>query len=119
MMVKVSSDEIYASEFVLMIRRPPRSTLFPYTTLCRSTSSHRARRVREGGLAGDGGRHGGAREARLRGRVGDAHPLRVARSEERTPELPSPQNIVCLLLLYTLSPRCDTLSFRRPAALLH
>src|SRR3712207_5552586 len=36
-------------------------------------SSHRARRVREGGLAGDGGRHGGGREARLRGRVRDAH----------------------------------------------
>src|SRR6266571_1631076 len=63
--------------FFLMIRRPPRSTLFPYTTLFRS------------GTARDGGRGGG-------------HPWprrRRGRSEEHTSELQSHVNLVCRLLL--------------------
>src|SRR5438046_9308540 len=68
--------------FFLLIRRPPRSTLFPYTTLFRSRSN------------------------RLPGTVGD--PLRRAfgngvrvgaRSEEHTSELQSLTNLVCRLLL--------------------
>src|SRR6266511_2261821 len=61
-----------------MIRRPPRSTLFPYTTLFRSCSRRlcvRARRSPRG-----------------------FHPCR-ARSEEHTSELQSRENLVCRLLL--------------------
>src|SRR5690242_21402359 len=63
-----------------MIRRPPRSTLFPYTTLFRSP----APRLR--------GRRGAAR--RSRGRTEPA-----GRSEEHTSELQSHVNLVCRLLL--------------------
>src|ERR1022692_3925853 len=63
-----------------MIRRPPRSTLFPYTTLFRSGVSDRlVRRV-----ADDADAH---------------HPRHSHRSEEHTSELQSPCNIVCRLLL--------------------
>src|SRR5256885_13109217 len=68
-----------------MIRRPPRSTLFPYTTLFRSRP-HAAQR-------GDVRRTA----ARLRLSV-VRHPL-VRRSEEHTSELQSPCNLVCRLLL--------------------
>src|SRR2546430_10268728 len=67
-----------------MIRRPPRSTLFPYTTLFRSPGGGSAR-----------GR------ARLRGEVGDPSVAGRARerSEEHTSELQSQSNLVCRLLL--------------------
>src|ERR1039457_6020946 len=62
-----------------MIRRPPRSTLFPYTTLFRS-------------------RHvTGPKDARTLS--GDARATHVHRSEEHTSELQSPCNLVCRLLL--------------------
>src|SRR5256885_11085887 len=72
-----------------MIRRPPRSTLFPYTTLFRSPAG-------EGGAGRAPGRAGGP--ARL---PHPAHPGRGARlrSEEHTSELQSPCNLVCRLLL--------------------
>src|ERR1039457_7375765 len=63
--------------FFLMIRRPPRSTLFPYTTLFRSGSLNQAD-------------------------VDDAishHGIPALRSEEHTSELQSPCNLVCRLLL--------------------
>src|SRR5256885_13255889 len=70
-----------------MIRRPPRSTLFPYTTLFRSL----AKRVERGKRRSRSGGHlkCGAWLARLRGQ----------RSEEHTSELQSPCNLVCRLLL--------------------
>src|SRR2546426_3793519 len=68
-----------------MIRRPPRSTLFPYTTLFRSIAEVAA------GARVHGGRQHEAR------RIGEAH--RGARSEEHTSELQSPCNLVCRLLL--------------------
>src|SRR2546430_3969471 len=73
--------------FFLMIRRPPRSTLFPYTTLFRS----RVVPVREGE------RQAGA----ARGAQEDATDLARAdeRSEEHTSELQSQSNLVCRLLL--------------------
>src|SRR5256885_7189909 len=79
--------------FFLMIRRPPRSTLFPYTTLFRSHA--RSRDLRQ--LLGEGrsGRRGGGGPALSR-RVG---PTGQARSEEHTSELQSPCNLVCRLLL--------------------
>src|SRR5262249_57065388 len=72
-----------------MIRRPPRSTLFPYTTLFRShepRASHR--RHEDVGLA----RHG----------------AQVARSEEHTSELQSLTNLVCRLLLEKKNTVSDT-----------
>src|SRR2546430_15458997 len=66
--------------FFLMIRRPPRSTLFPYTTLFRS--SH----PRDADLPDGGGRGVDERGKRRR-------------SEEHTSELQSQSNLVCRLLL--------------------
>src|SRR3712207_9130055 len=83
--------------FFLMIRRPPRSTLFPYTTLFRSPT---------GGCRCTGRRSGSRRPARRRTasgrrcRCGRRHRCRVpARSEEHTSELQSRQYLVCRLLL--------------------
>src|SRR3712207_8568620 len=76
-----------------MIRRPPRSTLFPYTTLFRSR-----RAAREQG----GGRSGSARGASGPAAAGGSAHLGVevsARSEEHTSELQSRQYLVCRLLL--------------------
>src|SRR5690606_41479786 len=82
--------------FFLMMRRQPRSTLFPYTTLFRS---------------GRGGRPAARHHARTPGRVRPAQPpaggrrpqerplRRRARSEEHTSELQSRENLVCRLLL--------------------
>src|SRR5256885_6466563 len=75
-----------------MIRRPPRSTLFPYTTLFRS-----GRRVSPASLDGLGGV---PRGTSLRRHVGPVHACAQAtRSEEHTSELQSPCNLVCRLLL--------------------
>src|SRR2546426_4905941 len=67
--------------FFLMIRRPPRSTLFPYTTLFRSFDF--------------------AQRCRIEAVAADLALLRVHqhRSEEHTSELQSPCNLVCRLLL--------------------
>src|SRR5256885_7907117 len=77
--------------FFLMIRRPPRSTLFPYTTLFRS--HHAARggaRLRRASFR----RHDGARAG-----AHQPQPDAPCRSEEHTSELQSPCNLVCRLLL--------------------
>src|SRR3712207_8754389 len=82
-----------------MIRRPPRSTLFPYTTLFRSPSPARRRtavRARPRPALGAAGRRGRDGRARARGGGG---PLRARRSEEHTSELQSRQYLVCRLLL--------------------
>src|SRR5256885_11435873 len=90
-----------------MIRRPPRSTLFPYTTLFRSGAAGIGRRF---AAAHDheivGARAGQAlRQILVAGRVrllafldALAHGVEV-RSEEHTSELQSPCNLVCRLLL--------------------
>src|SRR5256885_7090720 len=73
-----------------MIRRPPRSTLFPYTTLFRSKldgAADRAERVSH--LVGEADRHA----------AGGGERLAPSRSEEHTSELQSPCNLVCRLLL--------------------
>src|SRR5262249_60930220 len=69
--------------FFLMIRRPPRSTLFPYTTLFRSIWRRRDFRAADR----EGVRHRGDRCGQF------------ARSEEHTSELQSLTNLVCRLLL--------------------
>src|SRR2546422_3161217 len=71
-----------------MIRRPPRSTLFPYTTLFRSAAalaSQSAVRTSNGG-----------RPSSVSGRPG---PMTATRSEEHTSELQSRLHLVCRLLL--------------------
>src|SRR2546427_4720849 len=89
--------------FFLMIRRPPRSTLFPYTTLFRSEGLQRGR----GCLRGDPLDHLIAPLAR---RVGEHAAARLAfvddrqRSEEHTSELQSQSNLVCRLLLEKKKP---------------
>src|SRR3712207_8316268 len=89
--------------FFVMIRRPPRSTLFPYTTLFRSRPSGAARPVGQAVPPQAAGRHPGADHA-LHGRGGAAvQPARRcsawSRSEEHTSELQSRQYLVCSLLL--------------------
>src|SRR6266511_4935049 len=71
------SSVLFSVFFFLMIRRPPRSTLFPYTTLFRSRPPRSRRRCR------------------TPGRRSAARP----RSEEHTSELQSRENLVCRLLL--------------------
>src|SRR2546427_7661745 len=76
-----------------MIRRPPRSTLFPYTTLFRSEVAQRVvgqlrRKRRVGGMA----------NVAEQQRVAVGHRFRD-RSEEHTSELQSQSNLVCRLLL--------------------
>src|SRR2546430_8050356 len=80
-----------------MIRRPPRSTLFPYTTLFRSLWIA----VRHLPESGDPTAHAGLdwRGAALAfGGLGKSRPA-CARSEEHTSELQSQSNLVCRLLL--------------------
>src|SRR3712207_8624041 len=90
-----------------MIRRPPRSTLFPYTTLFRSS--------RQRGSAGNDGGRGNRTRRRFPRRLGTWRHLRLCplrrclrtrrderigrRSEEHTSELQSRQYLVCRLLL--------------------
>src|SRR2546430_17507153 len=77
---EASTDDTYygmLSFFFLMIRRPPRSTLFPYTTLFRSQCR-------------------GQRDQQCRRSHGE---FRAGRSEEHTSELQSQSNLVCRLLL--------------------
>src|SRR3712207_8368623 len=83
-----------------MIRRPPRSTLFPYTTLFRS-AVRRSRTVWRGTPHRGALRRGQATRRRVplqRSRVQD-HGTRHSRSEEHTSELQSRQYLVCRLLL--------------------
>src|SRR3712207_7057245 len=97
-----------------MIRRPPRSTLFPYTTLFRSrdvrTQQHGGHDHREGGLVVVRQRHDRLAaavvqpgDAEVAGAAGVGRQARdvavVARSEEHTSELQSRQYLVCRLLL--------------------
>src|SRR3712207_7226271 len=82
-----------------MIRRPPRSTLFPYTTLFRSyhgASGAEATTDRSGLRAA---RRAAPREAGDAGRRADGGCRGGARSEEHTSELQSRQYLVCRLLL--------------------
>src|SRR5260370_18515431 len=97
-----------------MIRRPPRSTLFPYTTLFRSPGNR--------GDVGDtlpvgrpshalaGGRHGIVREGKF------CQELRT-RSEEHTSELQSHLNLVCRLLLEKKKHINPSVSFCKTRAL--
>src|SRR2546427_3649061 len=86
-----------------MIRRPPRSTLFPYTTLFRS---RRPRAGRHNHLVRRGRPH--VRQLLL---------LRRVRSEEHTSELQSQSNLVCRLLLEKKKQTPSTSPTQRPPSL--
>src|SRR5688572_31336483 len=91
-----------------MIRRPPRSTLFPYTTLFRSDPWQTAR-IRESKRALPNARHRNKRDAQSIPSARSAPtwafhhvpiwPAADCRSEEHTSELQSQSNLVCRLLL--------------------
>src|SRR5258708_21711983 len=77
-----------------MIRRPPRSTLFPYTTLFRSVQGAQAH------VQLPGQHRPGLGQARAAQQVDQLQqPGGAARSEEHTSELQSPDHLVCRLLL--------------------
>src|SRR3989442_2878202 len=83
-----------------MIRRPPRSTLFPYTTLFRSRE-RRERQQREASRDRDsvGARHAAPLPQRMDPSQDRGRRLAGERSEEHTSELQSRPHLVCRLLL--------------------
>src|SRR2546430_5903251 len=92
--------------FFLMIRRPPRSTLFPYTTLFRSRADAAAFFAANQNVLFQ---HQFANEFKA-----DGHFVELARSEEHTSELQSQSNLVCRLLLEKKKKAHDrTLTFLR------
>src|SRR3712207_8424239 len=98
-----------------MIRRPPRSTLFPYTTLFRSRRADEPGSVAATRRARGGGRHAGRRrEIGLQAAV-DRRAARAVRlehrSEEHTSELQSRQYLVCRLLLEKKKKYCTLMSY--------
>src|SRR2546427_8699207 len=87
---------MYSFFFFLMIRRPPRSTLFPYTTLFRSSSTFWKR--------ADDAAEGEAAPPQIEEEPDFPEPeepesIDSPRSEEHTSELQSQSNLVCRLLL--------------------
>src|SRR5256885_5093818 len=90
-----------------MIRRPPRSTLFPYTTLFRSHVDHGKTTLTaaltkvsaDKGLGTYVSHDQVAKASESQGRRDATKILTIARSEEHTSELQSPCNLVCRLLL--------------------
>src|SRR5205807_301862 len=125
-----SSHLVISYAVFCLIPRPPKSTLFPYTTLFRSGKEElygtaRGICVRHCGaldnLAGDRRAHIGRRDRRLRAQSSQlghvsVHHQRLdlqhgrLRSEEHTSELQSPCNLVCRLLLDTATTEIYTLS---------
>src|SRR5258708_21754992 len=90
--------------FFLMIRRPPRSTLFPYTTLFRSAAAKRSSVPQPG-----------SNNEKYQPRNTFRCSSRAARSEEHTSELQSPDHLVCRLLLEKKKiPPVDSLGLIRP-----
>src|SRR2546430_12062839 len=86
-----------------MIRRPPRSTLFPYTTLFRSPPDQSGRGGPRGVQAEETDQRGARRDLAGEGR-----------SEEHTSELQSQSNLVCRLLLEKKKTIIINTSLRRP-----
>src|SRR5437867_10149453 len=80
--------------FILLIRRPPRSTLFPYTTLFRSPAEWPP-----GARPGSRWRTAASLKRPSCGACGARSPTWSCRSEEHTSELQSPYDLVCRLLL--------------------
>src|SRR3712207_7631238 len=100
-----------------MIRRPPRSTLFPYTTLFRSVlwAGYRSRRML---VKADGGRKRGA-VARITSPPNRGGEPEANRSEEHTSELQSRQYLVCRLLLEKKKKRSETTQLTRHSSVIN
>src|SRR5258708_24938369 len=77
-----------------MIRRPPRSTLFPYTTLFRS-----ARRIIDATGSVEAAANASIKQLSQIEGIGSKKSESIYRSEEHTSELQSPDHLVCRLLL--------------------
>src|SRR5256885_7843525 len=98
-----------------MIRRPPRSTLFPYTTLFRSSSSFRSRRIivdlpePEAPTTKTNSPFSITNETSLSASTFGSYVFVTLRSEEHTSELQSPCNLVCRLLLEKKKKQCYSL----------
>src|SRR2546430_8170641 len=93
-----------------MIRRPPRSTLFPYTTLFRSAPSRDALARRF--CATNSLRFSRCASPHEIMEVHHSHHLPAPRSEEHTSELQSQSNLVCRLLLEKKKKKTCTLMFQ-------
>src|SRR5690606_40050734 len=91
MPVSTSNTSLF---FFLMIRRPPRSTLFPYTTLFRSAKEEAAALIDQANKRAAQIVEASKEDARKEGEK-----LIEQRSEEHTSELQSRENLVCRLLL--------------------
>src|SRR2546430_12566645 len=92
--------------FFLMIRRPPRSTLFPYTTLFRSKELQMRSSVELNLIArGPHGKPMKLEAGQLLYKELDSKILLSPRSEEHTSELQSQSNLVCRLLLEKKKPK--------------
>src|SRR2546422_5285980 len=104
-----ASCSVYLCFFFLMIRRPPRSTLFPYTTLFRSYSAvptspaasppNACERAVRCGTAVKGTRDRGTPTTNPAAIASTIQPWCTMRSEEHTSELQSRLHLVCRLLL--------------------
>src|SRR2546429_6993286 len=102
-----------------MIRRPPRSTLFPYTTLFRSSEvlgkvMPVRRRPGRQRLRHKTKLHEGARAGFLISIENAIYDCRIVRSEEHTSELQSRLHLVCRLLLEKKKSRTDTVAHLAP-----
>src|SRR3712207_9467766 len=100
-MIMVDNTMMYAIIFFLMIRRPPRSTLFPYTTLFRSTARDGLAVFRDTSNYANGNTRDfeGRRVTRTEPDGSITVLAERYRSEEHTAELQSRQYLVCRLLL--------------------
>src|SRR2546429_7068633 len=85
--------------FFLMIRRPPRSTLFPYTTLFRSVSGPASARSVASRLTSTNNRSIQMPKMKTKSSAKKRFRVRPGRSEEHTSELQSRLHLVCRLLL--------------------
>src|SRR5438093_9419839 len=93
-----------------MIRRPPRSTLFPYTTLFRSEVDEKLMEayLEKGEVTPE------ELHAPLERALREGHLIPVVRSEEHTSELQSLTNLVCRLLLEKKKKNINTIPSNRP-----
>src|SRR5690348_17663818 len=94
----VGYDSIPTYIFILLLPRPPRSTLFPYTTLFRSLTERRKRRTMSRLQSNERADEATRKTPRFAPRPRRAN-RGVFRSEEHTSELQSPVHLVCRLLL--------------------
>src|SRR3712207_8544889 len=94
-----------------MIRRPPRSTLFPYTTLFRSFGAPAAHGARVPAVQRRGRQSAAGDQATQEGRGFELRRHPQARSEEHTSELQPRQYLVCRLLLEQINTTASFLMF--------